>query len=88
MINKSFYVYILRCKDRTYYTGWTVDLEKRFKLHSQGKGSKYTRGRTPLELVYSQSLRSKSEAMKREVEIKKLSREEKEVLVNNYCGKE
>lgn len=71
------YVYMLRCKDGSLYTGWTNDLEHRLAMHQQGKGAKYTRGRGPLELVYSEELDSKEAAMKREAAIKKLSREQK-----------
>ena len=70
-------VYILRCRDNTLYTGWTNDLEKRLRSHNSGKGAKYTRSRRPVELAYSESFETKSEAMQREAEIKNLSREEK-----------
>lgn len=72
---------MLRCADGSYYTGWTNDLEKRLKAHNQGKGSKYTRSRIPVELVYYESFPSKEEAMKREAAIKKLSRSKKELLM-------
>lgn len=88
MIDKSFYVYILKCRDGSYYTGWTVNIANRFKAHSEGKGAKYTRGRLPVVVVYSQEFDNKSDAMKREVEIKKLTRQEKEILVSNYYRKE
>lgn len=71
------FIYILRCADGTLYTGWTNDLEKRLQTHNSGKGAKYTRSRRPVELVYTESFATRSEAMKREAEIKKLSREEK-----------
>lgn len=76
------YVYIIKCKDNSLYTGWTNNLEKRFKDHCNGKGAKYTRGRGPLELVYFESFDDKSTAMKREYEIKKMSRENKLKLIN------
>lgn len=50
------YVYILRCRDESLYTGWTNDLEKRLEAHNSGKGAKYTRGRCPVTLVYSETL--------------------------------
>lgn len=75
------YVYILECSDKTYYTGWTSNLEKRVKTHNSRKGAKYTRGRTPVKLVYFEELESKSLAMKREYEIKQLSRKEKIKLI-------
>lgn len=75
------YTYILRCKDGTYYTGWTNHIEKRVKAHNQGKGAKYTRARRPVELVYYEIFETKEEAMRREWEIKQLSRKEKEKLI-------
>ena len=76
-------LYILRCKDNTLYTGITTDVEKRLETHRSGKGAKYTRGRTPLELVYREECENHSHALKREAEIKKLSRQEKELLIQN-----
>ena len=78
------YVYILRCSDDTLYTGWTNDLEKRIKAHSNGTGAKYTRGRGPVELVYFEEFDDKKDAMKREYAIKQLSREEKLNLINRF----
>ncbi|ENZ00686.1 hypothetical protein HMPREF1092_02338 [Clostridium thermobutyricum] len=75
------YVYILKCEDETLYTGWTNDLEKRFKAHKEGKGAKYTRGRGPLELVYFEEYEEKSLALKREYEIKKMKRADKLKLI-------
>ena len=72
-----YYVYILKCCDETLYCGYTNDVKKRFETHQSGKGAKYTRGRLPLELVYSEEFETKSAAMKRECEIKKMSREMK-----------
>ena len=77
LMEQTWYLYILRCKDGTLYTGITTDVEKRLEAHRSGKGAKYTRGRTPLELVYRETCGSHSEALKRELEVKKLSREEK-----------
>lgn len=76
------YVYMIRCKDGSLYTGWTNNLEKRFKNHYEGKGAKYTKGRGPLELVYYEVFEDKKEAMKREYEIKRLKKSEKEKLIN------
>lgn len=81
-----FYIYILKCADGTLYTGYTNDLEGRLKDHNgNGKkfGAKYTVGRRPVKLVHSESFKTKSEAMKRECEIKKLSRSKKEQLIKN-----
>ncbi len=76
------YVYILKCSDNTLYTGWTNDLEKRLLTHNNGKGAKYTRGRLPVEIIYHEKFQDKSSALKREHEIKKLSRTEKLSLIN------
>jgi putative endonuclease len=82
-MESQWYLYILRCKDNTLYTGITTDVEKRLEAHRSGKGAKYTRGRAPLEQVYQESCESHSEALKREAEIKRLTRKEKELLVKN-----
>jgi len=76
-----FFVYILRCSDNTLYTGWTTDLNRRLKCHNSGKGAKYTRCRLPVKIVYYENLPDKSSALKRECEIKKLSRAKKLLLV-------
>ena len=76
----NWYLYILRCGDGTLYTGITTDVEKRLEVHRAGKGAKYTRGRAPLELVYQETCGTHSHALKREHEIKRLSRAEKEAL--------
>ena len=76
------YTYILECSDGTYYTGWTNDLEKRVKMHNAGKGAKYTKPRRPVVLAYYEAFQTKEEAMRREWEIKQLSRKEREQLVN------
>ena len=75
------YTYILRCKDGSLYTGWTNDLEKRIRTHNEGRGGKYTRSRLPVELVYHEEFETKEEAMRREWEIKQLTRAEKEKLL-------
>ena len=78
------YVYILRCADNTLYTGWTNDIDARFKAHNEGRGAKYTRSRRPATLVYLEELPSKSEALRRECAIKKLTRTQKEALAATY----
>ena len=79
-----WYLYILRCGDGSLYTGITTDVEKRLEAHRSGKGAKYTRGRGPLELVYREACGDHSEALKRELEIKRLPREEKlKMIVKN-----
>ena len=77
------YVYMLRCRDGSLYTGWTNDLEKRLKAHNSGVASKYTRTRLPAELVYFEEWESKEAAMSREWHIKRLTREEKLKLIDN-----
>ncbi|MGL5615776.1 MAG: GIY-YIG nuclease family protein [Sarcina sp.] len=76
------YTYILECADKTFYTGYTNNLENRIKVHNSGLGAKYTRGRTPVKLLYYEEFESKSEALKREYAIKKMTRKEKEKLIN------
>lgn len=71
------YTYVLKCSDGSLYTGWTNDIEKRLRAHNEGRGAKYTRGRTPAELVYLEEFDTKEAAMKREAAIKKMSRAEK-----------
>ena len=80
-MESNWYLYILRCKDDTLYTGITTDVEKRLEAHRTGKGAKYTRGRGPLELVYREECGSHSDALKREWEVKGLSRQEKLRLI-------
>ena len=81
MNTKIGYVYILLCSDNTLYTGWTNDLECRIRTHNAGTGAKYTKMRLPVKLVYSEIFNTKSEAIKREIEIKKLSRRKKLELI-------
>lgn len=78
-----WFIYILECADKSYYCGITNNLDKRFIKHSTGKGAKYTRSRLPLKLIYIEEYESKSLAAKREYEIKKLTRLEKELLIKN-----
>lgn len=83
-MDKSWKLYILRCADASLYTGIAVDVQARLEVHRSGKGAKYTRGRGPLELVYSEDCGSHSDALKRELEIKALSRAEKLMLIEKY----
>jgi putative endonuclease len=77
------YVYILLCADTTLYTGYTNDLDRRVLAHNTGKnGAKYTKARRPVRLVYSEAFKTKSKALKREWEIKKMGREGKKELIN------
>ena len=80
-MDKKWYVYMIRCGDGTLYTGIAADVQARLAQHRAGKGAKYTRGRTPLELVYTEECIDKSTALKREVQIKKLTRNEKMDLI-------
>ena len=75
------WVYILRCSDGTLYTGWTNDIEKRLAAHNKGTGSKYTRGRIPVELVFKEEFETKEEAMSSEARIKSLKKEKKLMIV-------
>lgn len=81
--------YILECRDKTLYTGWTNNIEKRIEMHNSNQGAKYTRGRTPVKLVYLELHTTKQEAMSREVQIKRLTRMEKKRLImspKNFLG--
>ena len=79
----SFYVYMLLCGDGSFYTGYTKDLDARTKLHQNGKGAKYTKAHKPQKLAYVELFDSRSKAMKREREIKKLSHQQKLDLVSS-----
>lgn len=78
-----FYVYILLCCDGSFYTGYTKNVETRIHLHQIGKGARYTKIHKPQKLVYSEEYVSRSLAMKREREIKKLSHQQKQVLIDS-----
>lgn len=83
---KLWWVYIIRCGDGTLYTGISIDVEARLKRHIAGTGARYTRGRGPLVLVFKKEIGSQQDAMKREREIKKMSREGKEAIVESIKG--
>jgi putative endonuclease len=80
-MNKNWFVYIAICKDKTFYTGITNNLEKRELTHNQGKGAAYTKTRTPIRIIYSEKHLDRSCALKRELEIKSWTRKEKENLI-------
>lgn len=82
------YTYIVKCRDGSLYTGWTNNLEKRILAHNEGKGAKYTKSRRPVTLVYYETFKTKEEAMSREYHIKRMSREEKEKLLDGHILKE
>jgi predicted GIY-YIG superfamily endonuclease len=79
--NKEWFLYIVRCADGSLYTGITVDVARRYKQHNAGTASRYTRSRLPVELIYQESQPNQSAALKRELAVKAMSREEKELLV-------
>lgn len=74
------YAYLVRCSDGSLYAGWTNDIEKRLKSHNAGTGAKYTRARLPVTLAYLETFDTKSEAMKREAALKKLTHRQKEQI--------
>ncbi|MEA4893740.1 MAG: GIY-YIG nuclease family protein [Oscillospiraceae bacterium] len=81
-----YYAYMLRCADGTIYSGYTTDLYRRTAVHNNGQGAKYTRSRLPVELVFTESFATRSEAQKREVELKKLTRAEKILLIEQQIN--
>ena len=83
------YAYLIRCSDNSLYAGWTNNIEKRIEAHNNGTGAKYTRPRRPVTLAYLETFETKSEAMKREAALKKMTHQQKEALIkddrkNNY----
>lgn len=82
MINfQHWQIYIILCSDNSLYTGITTDIERRFRQHATGRGAKYFRGRQPLALVYLEKGHSRSSAGRREAEIKRMKRDEKQLLI-------
>ncbi len=77
-----YFVYILLCSDNSYYTGISNNLEKRFLNHKNGKGAAYTRSHKPIKIIYQEAYSDKSRALKREAQIKKLTKAQKELLLN------
>lgn len=88
MVDDEHIVYILECGDDTFYTGYTNDLAHRLKLHADGKGAKYTRGRGPFKVVFTETHATKGSALKREYRIKQLSRKEKIQLIRETSKEE
>lgn len=76
------YTYVVRCSDGSLYTGWTNSLKKRIAAHNEGKGAKYTKSRRPVELVYYEEFDTKEEAMRREWEIKHMTRKQKRDMID------
>jgi putative endonuclease len=78
MENKEHYFYVLSCKDGSLYAGYTNNISRRLKLHNEGKGAKYTRGRGPVKLIFSKPFSTKGEALKAEYAFKQLDRKKKQ----------
>ncbi|MGN0361633.1 MAG: GIY-YIG nuclease family protein [Bilifractor sp.] len=78
------FTYMLRCADGSLYTGWTNNLKKRVETHQAGKGGRYTHSHLPVELAYYEIFQTKEEAMRREVQIKRLKKTDKEILVSRF----
>ena len=78
------YAYLVRCSDNSLYAGWTNNIEKRIKSHNDGTGAKYTKSRRPVTLAYLEEFETKSEAMKREAALKKMTHKQKEELVAEW----
>ena len=83
MTDRDHYVYVLECADGTLYTGYTTDVDRRVAEHDVGEGAKYTRGRTPVEVVLTEGFDTRAAAMRREHEVKALTRREKERLIRD-----
>ena len=83
-MESKYYVYMLLCSDKTFYTCTSNDVKKRVKTHNAGKGAKYTKVRRPVRLMYTEELVDKSAALKREIAIKKLTRPQKEQLLKSH----
>ena len=79
-----YYTYMVECRDSSLYTGYTVNLQKRVETHNRGKGAKYTKSRRPVHLVYYEEYSDKTQAMRREYEIKQLKRKEKLELIREF----
>jgi len=86
METNSHYFYVLSCKDGSLYAGYTNNLERRIKQHNEGKGAKYTRGRGPVELIFSKSYDNKQDAMRAEYQFKQLDRKKKVAYLLKESG--
>lgn len=84
-MEKKFYTYVLLTKNNTLYCGYTDDVEKRFEKHLSGKGAKYTRANKPVKIIYQACFDTKSEAMKEELRIKNLTKQEKLEFIKEHC---
>ena len=83
VLHHGYYTYLLECSDGTYYCGWTTHPEIRLRAHNNGTGSRYTRSRRPVRMVYLECLSSRNEAMRRETAIKKMTRQQKADLIRS-----
>jgi putative endonuclease len=83
-VNENWFLYILKCGDGTLYTGIAKDVVRRFKLHSKGKGARYTRTRRPLKLAYTERLKSRTEALVREYTVKHFPKAKKLALIEEF----
>ena len=83
MEDKTWYLYILECRDGSLYTGITDDVSRRLAQHNAGKGAKYTRGRGPVQLRYQEECGTHGDALRREAQVKRLTRQEKLALIQN-----
>ena len=81
------YMYVVECRDGSYYTGYTTDVKKRLAVHNSGKGAKYTRARLPVELIYVEGFASKEEAMSAEALLKRKKRPQKERFLSENHSK-
>jgi len=81
---KKYYLYLARCADKTIYTGYTINLKNRESKHNSGQGAKYTKYRRPVQIVYWEKFASLRKVLQREVQIKNLSKVEKEKLIKNF----
>ena len=86
-VSELNYTYFLKCKDGTYYTGWTNNLEKRQKDHNEGRGAKYTKARLPVSLIFYEKFQTKEEVIRRGYAIKHMTRSGKEHLIKAHCEK-
>jgi len=81
------FIYILECVDKTLYTGYTTDIDKRVSVHNKGKGAKYTKTRLPVKVMHQEEYKTKSDALRREYKIKQMSRKEKLNLIWDKMGR-
>jgi putative endonuclease len=85
-MENNYFFYVLQCRDGSFYGGYTNNLERRIRLHNEGKGAKYTRGRGPVKLVYSKAYENKSDALKAEYQFKQWPRNKKEQFLLKEAG--